>query len=337
MNLKEILERNIVYVVAGASVAVGSVVFATTQYFQSERIELLDLTHSQAITRLENDHARDIGQLRSRLASIERGVSDQTYYDIRQLTYGPGLEVEIPSESKYFDDDKFYALPDIKNWQYQKITEYDFTKLITDLDIPKPFADESRLVTLHLWKSTDHYRLELDDQNLNLFPFIFLQKMSYERMQEIMNVGAAYARWEDEEDDFEFDEEDLSAPDEVDELVENLSSLMRDDVTGIFFLFQNLIQVQDAISNASNRRYRLVKVQKVGNILYSQSLTEFQNVRVNGEMTNSIYLRSEIILVSTSKHIYFIKISVPSLEPLPRGDTYARINEWLLNLRLDVN
>jgi len=339
MNLKERVESHIVPIIIGSCVVTGGVVFTVENYFHSQHSEREEQAHVQSFKELQITHSQDIAKLESRLASIERGMPDQKFYDIRDLIYTSDEGKELPNGTTYFDEAEFYAFTDGKHWRYQKTTEAALFKLLAGEELEGPLADLANR-PVHFWRTGTDYTIEYGGDIYPFFPNVQVSRIAYSELPNLLNVGVSFAKWLEDDEDFSFDAEDLTSSghsEGVDGFIAAMSSSMRHDMTGILFLFRQLQSLQSALIDPENEHYRLLKVQKLGNVHYSHSLTTYKNVVVNGNPKKTFYERVELILVAGKNHIFMIQISLPSLEPVPRGDAYSELNAWLANLRVVVN
>lgn len=319
-KLKERLENHIVVAVLGFSMSVGVAVYSIVSYF-----------HAQELKQLSAKHEIDSAEQSARLASIERDMPDQKYFDIRNLIATADDESRVPTGSQFFVGDQFYAIDKSPYWDYAKTTEGGLILLLSGMPLSGELTELGNAIPIHLWKSSEEFYLESEGVRSRWFPFVFVQRLPYRDIPRILNLGVAAQSYE--AFPYESNHEKVDLSESSQQIMDSISSLMRDDFTGIMFHMQNMISIQQAIES-TNQRYRQLKVQKIGNVLYSQSVTEHLDVIVNGQPADTFYLRQEMILVSTRSDLYIIKFTVPGLEPLPRGKAYAEINSWLAAFRV---
>jgi hypothetical protein len=82
--------------------------------------------------------------------------------------------------------------------------------------------------------------------------------------------------------------------------------------------------------------YQIVKLQKIGNVVYVQFLKTVRDVTVGRRHYEKYFLRQELILVSDGETLYVIQTYVPTADPSTRGDVYGRITEWFAKLAIFV-
>jgi hypothetical protein len=324
MGLKSRLENHIVLVVICACVATGGVVFGISQYF-----------HSQAIENAQQVHQLKHESLQSKLASIQRGVSGESYLDIRSLVRTPTDDSIISKSQSYFPGDRFYAMKRLEEWEYEIMAEDNYSRLLLGLK-PKNFfvsstATRGADAKLHLWRRNENFHVQTEKISNHLFPHIYLQKLSYAQLDAFSKSGA-----QDAIEEIKSQSQLQLNADTVDQQLNRLSNIMRDDFTGIFFYYQ-LAQIFELSLANADIHSKLIKNQKLGNVLYAQFLTEFDNPKVNHQPTAAFYVRNEIILISTTTDVYLIKILIPSFEPAPRSGITSDVSQWLASLKIAID
>ena len=328
MNLKETIENNIIIVLVTVSVAVAGTTFSVVNYHNNQK--LLNLEHSLNIK---------CKKLESKIASIERDVPGIKHFDIRGMFLPQSETSAIDPALSYFKDDRFYASKTDEYWKYSHTNEIELMELILGKKLDSgPFkilAQKAKKFPIHLWKTDETITMIRDGEKTNWFPHIFLQRISNDKIGEIIGVGTSFAEWIGEDDDFDFNDEDLNQTEDVEKFLEAMNKAFYTDAAGMFFLFQNLISFQSSIISP-NETYRIKKIQKLGNILYSQYVTEYSDVEVSGNNT-TVYLQQELMIVSERDDFYLIKITLPSTEPNARIPAYAHINSWLSDIKFVRN
>ncbi len=328
MTIKEKIENNIVVVLMATSVAVGGVTFGVAKYYSDQRLSNVE-------------HALNIKmkELESKLASIERDVPGIKHFDIRGLFVSDASSQPIDSGLSYFPEDKFYSIKSDEYWSYSKTTEIELLKQIADIDtgggLLAILEEKSKNFPIHLWRSNDSFVMDNQGDKLTLFPHILLQRIPYSGVNELMGAGASFARWTEEEGDYEFDAEDMESTDDVDEFLKKANEVFYQDAAGTMFLFHNFLNFQSALAS-KNEAFKIKKLQKIGNVLYSQSMTEYSEVKING-ISGSAFFQQELIIIATRDHLYSIKISLPSTEPSARVPVFANVNNWITSIKLVMN
>jgi hypothetical protein len=275
-----------------------------------------------------------IGLLESKLASIQLDVPGIEHFDIRRLFMGDNESASIDPALTYFVDDQFYATSSDSFWTYSKTTEAELLKWITDSSLPGPIEAVARKYPIHLWRADDVIEVVDAEETLHWFSHIALQRLELSSIGEIIGVGASFARWTEEKGDYEFDDEDL-ATDDVDEFLARATAAFDSDAAGVFFLFQMLANFVPSIQD-QNKTFRLRKIQKLGPVLYAKSVTDHRNVMVDG-VAATLYIQQDWLVVSTSTHLYLIKVVLPSIEPTVRAPVSASVYEWLTSVKFVVN
>ncbi len=327
MKLKETLENNIMVVVVAVAVAVAGTTFAVVNYYNAQKVASIEQSFNFKLAKLE-----------SKLASIDRDLPGIEHFDIRGLFLAENETRGIDPGLFYFKDDRFYASKSDPYWKYSKTTELALIKLVTGIDFDDPMlgmlGQAAVKFPIHLWRADESIVMVDKGEKLNLFPHIIVQKVPNSEIGEVLGLGVSFGRWVDEEDDMDFDADDidLSGDEDVDELLAAMNRAYYNDAAGFFFLMQTLVNFNSAMM-APNQVFKIKKVQKLGNILYCQFVTEFYDVTVR-EQTTTVYLHQEIMVISERDSLYFIKITLPSLEPQPRAPIFANVNGWLTNVKL---
>lgn len=325
MSLKSRIENHIVLVVISACVTTGGTVFAISQYF-----------NNQSLARAEESAEIEHSQLETRLASIERGLAKDSYLDIRQLLRTASDDTIISRDQGYFPIDRFYALREIKGWQYQHISEAQYEMSLSARKSNINFVSTETKVLqahkLHLWRGNKTFHVQSNGLDQQWYPHILVQRLSLDDFDAISKVAGHEAKEQinSEQQRIVLDEK------QVNQQLKQLSKVVRDDIIGTLFYFQINQTFLESIGNADIKS-KLIKSQKLGNVLYAQFMTEISNTKVNKIPVSRFYLRYELILISTQQDIYLVKILVPSFEPAPRDKMASDINSWLSALKIAVN
>ena len=324
MDLKSRIENHIVLIVISACVTTGGGVFAVSHYFYGQ-----SLARSEELAQLETE------KLESRLASIERGLSKDSYLDIRQLLRPATDDSILSKEQSYFPIDRFYANREINRWQYENISEAQYslslqgkksktTFVSTELDVLKSNM-------LHLWRGTDSFLVQTKNIAMRWYPHILVQRVSLDDFNAMTKQSVRETATQMKAE-LNIDLDDKT----VNQQLDQLSEMVHDDIVGMVFHLQLDSTFKESIENPDIRS-RLVKNQKLGNVLYAQFLTEYQHPKVNKTEVQRFYLRHELILISTQNDIYLVKIVVPSYEPAPRRKMTSDINNWLASLKVAID
>ncbi len=344
MGIKEKLESHILMVVVGVAVAVGGCVFAVTQYFHGEHLREVkakyDLQHST---------------MQSRLASIERDLPDQKFYDVQKLRHRRDTPPEISKDAHYISEDKFYALLGGDYWDYEKTTGLKLLETVMDENMAQLFKQLGALGPLgkllgspvHMWKAKKgskddyHYSIKYSvdmplgstSVSMSVFPHIAVQR--WDRViEDAVQTGASLAQLEAGQDPG-LAQGDPEREKDTREIFDRLRRRFYDDMAGTFFLLQAVGDLQRTLM-LPNQVFRLRKIQMLENVLYRRSVTELRDVTVNGEAGKTLYLWQETILISTSARdrSYLISLTIPSLGPNPPKVPYGHANIWLANFRV---
>jgi hypothetical protein len=325
MALREKIDNNIITVLVVVSIAVAGTTFLVVNYW-----------NEQQLNNLEQFKNFELAKLESKLASIERDVPGIKYFDVRKILYSANNANTISPTLNYFENDEFYAPKSDEYWSYSKTNEIEFLKQVTGKGIYGGLFDVYlSKYPVHLWEANETFEMINQEKIFNLFPYIFLQKLSYHDLRKILRVWVSYDRWRMERHDYVFNEEDLKQSTDTDENLMNITQAIHDDPVGFLFSSLSSLGFQSSVKS-SNETYTIKKVQKKENVLYSQSTTKYAGVKVSGEIT-TVYVQQEIMIISDKKGIYLIKIYLPSKEPVVRNFVYANVNNWLTSVKLLMN
>ncbi len=322
MGIRETIENHIIVVLVSTVMGVGVVIFGVVNYFSKQKISQIETSYSIKQQDME-----------SKLASIKRDLPDSKHFDIRGLFQTDDLQFPIAGNMHYFEEDKFYDLNSSDYWSYSKTNEIKLKQMIygIDNDLDSEHKALAERYPFHLWRANDSIVMTKDGVKNTLFPYIFVQRLSYNVFAELLlgDLSLSY-----EVEDTDFDNESLVDIKNVDEFLENIAKAFANDAAGIFFFFKQFRDFHYYF-NQPKVSSKLIKLQKLGNVIYSQASTEYMDVEVNNQST-SVFVRDETIIVA-AKNIFLVTIVLPSLEPTPRDPAYAHVNEWLAGVKFIVD
>lgn len=328
MNIKKKIEENILIVLAGCCITVGGIVYAITNYFNVEKHSIENLRYELKIQDLE-----------SKFASIKRNLPNNDYFDIRKLILNSEEATQIVLNSKYCQEDRFYAINKTSFWEYSKTDKYELIHSIYGEDYNNPIDvmlnDLRKSYPIHLWKNEKSYYTESSKGKVKLFPFIELQKVSYNSVQKLIGNSIEIS---DSllKSKLDFIEHLNFSNSNSEEVINNLSKWLFNDIAWNLF-FCELAGEFFQSTFFPDIKYKLISLQSVGNIQYSQALREYVNLDQRQPLTKKLYNREELIIICTIKYIYIIKISIPSLSPIPSTEDYAQVLLWLSNFKVIID
>jgi hypothetical protein len=330
MGIRDTIENHILVVLVSTVMGVGVVIFGVVNYFSKQKILQIETSYSIKQQDMDSIKQQD---MESKLASIKRDLPDSKHFDIRRLFQTDDLQSPIAGNMHYFEEDKFYDLNSSDYWSYSKTNEIKLKQMIygIDIDLDSKHKALAERYPFHLWRADDSIVMTKDGVKNTLFPYIFVQRLSYNVFAELLLGDLSLSC---EVEDTDFDNESLVDSKNVDEFLENIAKAFVNDAAGIFFFFKQLRDFhyyfrQPKVSS------KLIKLQKLGNVIYSQASTEYMDVEVNNQST-SVFVRDETIIVA-AKNIFLVTIVLPSLEPTPRAPAYAHVNEWLAGVKFIVD
>ena len=109
---------------------------------------------------------------------------------------------------------------------------------------------------------------------------------------------------------------------------------MKTDAPYFIFMAQNNM-LMDLFGSQENISIKANKIQKVGNVLYSQHQIKIEELNQQGLLC-SHYIHRETIIVSNFDCLYMISISIPSEEPIIRDAVNSHVNDWISNLKINL-
>ena len=121
----------------------------------------------------------------------------------------------------------------------------------------------------------------------------------------------------------------------LNEFIESTSKVYRADSAG-FFLTNYLLADQMIKQMYSNMNKSIVMLQKIGNVVYIQSVTIIEGVEIQEKESSVIYSREEVIMISTADDLYVISTQIPATEPARQHPHYAWVTDWLNEFKLVI-
>ena len=275
MGLKEKLENNIIIILVGVVITTTGITFGVNQYFVGQKTDLLKTEHDQ-----------DIRELESKLASIQRGISDNYFLDVRtfQLKGEDYPSSAIPTDSEFFSEDSFYAIRSLENWKYSKTSEAELVATLIGEELPEQYSKLARTMPIHLWRGNDELEIKGHDSFVKMFPYALIQKIPYSKLGTLVGAGINFL----EEDELPLEEDET-----VQDLIADFEDLFRGDALGTLFTLLLNAQLAGALMSPQTE-FRIVTIQKVGNVLYAHMLITLKDLEVNGVFYDKYYIRNNI-------------------------------------------
>ena len=196
-----------------------------------------------------------------------------------------------------------------KNLSYRKINALEFGTTITgespDAEIETMYRD----LSLHQWRAGKIMRVKNNSIFSNLVACVSVGRADIHRVKE--EIGTYY--------------DNESSP--AKELHKAQVLKFDGDVVGFAFALQSAT-LYLKISSVANTREEMVSVQKLDNVLYSQTRITLKDATVDGVHYPEYYVHIDMALVSVPPSLYTIVSVVPTSEPAPRGVEFDWINQW---------
>lgn len=292
----------------------------------------------QKAAALAEQHQREVARLEGELARFSHGLSLSSHFDVSQIVVPASECNSLPDETHYFSFDGFYAPQGNGDWAYEETSENAVAHMITGETYEGTGLEQAAsLVPVHLWSAETLFEVEHEGVRTRLRPMIMLQRFPVPKLQQLL--GATPDNGSVQLASFESavrDNNKITKASSSDGMVGEPKSLfdsMLEDLTGRFFQFHMWLEL-GATLESPGTSFRLERVQKSEDLLYTSSRTVFSNAVVNGKALPEFNVHSEMILASTPRGLYMIKIVIPSPEPILRESDAAKINQWLLNLKI---
>ncbi len=319
-SLKEHIERNpFVYIVTCIVAAVG-VTSAIQQYFYSQE---------------SSEQQRKLDALGERLASIKRGLPDSEYLDVRKLIYIKGSSAsEVPSGSAYFAEGSFYAVT-AKDWEHSTSTELQLLADFTGIDLSRQIPNLGgalQALPIHLWRpKAKPIQISNAEPFKQIFPYILLESLTFSQLDKVLGL-AVKGNDNGHSNPIEGASSDTKDDDDT---LKGLEQYIRNDAVGSLFTMK-LMAIAIGQAQVSNRSFTLLNVQKVGNVLYSNALLTFHDVKLDGKPYSEFYLRQEMIMIATPNGISLIQTLIPDTDPSFRDPASTAVTAWLQDFRVVV-
>ena len=113
-----------------------------------------------------------------------------------------------------------------------------------------------------------------------------------------------------------------------DKILETLGNYFMSDIALKLFVIH--YSMMEEFKNISpNFDYEVLKLQKMGNVLYVQYRSVFSEISVGGIRFDKYYLFQEILVISTEKNLFFLETRVPTSERVPRDIYFQHLTQWL--------
>ena len=298
------------FAVIAAIILVAGAVVGVMRYFESEKLA--------ALTR---NYDTKIADLTRRIGTIERRLGDKgEFLDVRNLWLdAAGVTQHLP-DAKYHSVDSFYAINDRTVWSYELTTDHVVLTRRLREDRIRGLLQISPPQRIHVWRVAT-YRVTGNELYKALVSGVSLQRIPRGTLSELIKEGV-------EEGLRLMPPEERLTLKKKEELVEQLNVFFLSD--GAMNLFLASYQLSRALAmNDTKISFELVRLQKLGNVLYAQYLTTLRDVKVEGQQFGKYYIWSEAILISTERDIYVVETTVPTGEPAKRDRHFSDITQWL--------
>jgi hypothetical protein len=309
--------------------------FILSAFLVSAAIGILQFFHNKEINLLKREKDIEIIDLKSKLSSIKRGIGSNEYLDIRKLFVKNEEIKSIPTDLSFFPEEQFYAQKDFVNLKYNKYSIVDLYELQNEEKASDLFKNSYTNLYVHFWTTKEEIRIEGADGLNFISPSIALAKRSKEELRDLFGILFHKANIGKRLSDYIA----KNAPFDVDFDSTKIESNLRNMYDGnwsAILLDQYLTKKLSLPILNNNFSYKLLAVNKVGNLIYVQGLTTITKCKINKVEYKKYYLRDELIILSNAKEVYLISTMVPSTDPSTRSPYFDDITNWLGNFKMII-
>jgi hypothetical protein len=270
---------------------------------RSENSRLVGLLKDTDATRAQ------LAVAQAKLESIQRRFGNCEFFDIKKLSVRKSDVKSLPANAHYFEGDFFYAPTNNVGWAYSQVAPTQFIKFITGQEVSGDVEKMLENASLHIWRSECLHNVSHSSLVSNLVAFVCLTKLNLDDIKDSMGLDVNAVK------------------------IADYKNAFQGDVVGVM-LATELNSLFLSTSMIADIRAELVTVQKLDNVLYSQSRFTLKNAEVDGRKFKEYYVYLDEMLISLPPSIYVIVAVVPTSEPAPRGPDFNRINEWYTQLAI---
>jgi hypothetical protein len=281
-------------------------------------------------TQLQDDRVKretELTGLKEQLASIQLGLADKPYLDVRGLVHRRSDPTGIPEGSRLYED-LFYADGDNSEFSHSIVTELDLVKMIISpslvSDIEVGLTTEQRdLLTrfpVHVWQSKTQHVVEAH-QLAPSTAFVSVQAIAIDDYLDIVEQSVIEAASVSES----FDNTTLT------DTLKQVRTQMGNDVVGMTWASRLAQQLQFA--SIPRTLLTMDSAQKVDDVVYSRDLITLLDVIVDGKPVDRYYVRRDMIAFKTPSHLFMINTIIPTDDTSSRGEAFAAVVQWLGRFR----
>ncbi|NJN28599.1 MAG: hypothetical protein HC819_22785 [Cyclobacteriaceae bacterium] len=317
---RERLRNNILFFIAVATPAIGIMWF-----IYETKIEII-----------EQQFEMEKAELKVKIASIERNIGDNKYFDVR--SFFPSNSANSNEHSHYIMKGNFYADTTSQSWSYRNLSPVSYigselkinpiqlqlgrkySPVIDSIFVNRDFRNYIKNYRFHEWIYTDSIRLKNKDSEdfLNSSISVFILKKDVAEM--ILNTLKSNIN----SDKMLLDLLDLDSI-SVNEIITNVKNQYNESSSGLIFsLFIHTIVYNSLLSGDL---VELQKVQKKSNVFYSKYRKEYKNEE------QTVYQTGELFFAEKNDNIYMVSIKILEEQPLISMEQAADVNAWLHSLK----
>jgi hypothetical protein len=336
-TLKKTIENHPIIAIFAGAIAVGVLVAGVMEYFHRQRIDIVNGLHKIEIDEINRKHKKEIEEYKDRTLSIERNIGKNRYFSVKNFFIKDQNDLQMSKMAEFHPDGNFYAPFDKSRWEKIQGREME----IYDSIYGTNYATNNRLTSdfmkiigpipkSYFWKGREELLIEGPSPIKRLFPFIHVswairseKTLAADKINKIFRMGLQSLLSKDilknKESEISQFEKRIYKEDEY--LANIETDIMRN-------MYNSMVY--------PNMYYKIRSIQRVEDIFYFKAETTLEGVVINGKKYDKYYITYENIGISTPKRTYFVKINVPSQDPLPRHEYFTWINDWLDDFKILV-
>jgi len=290
--------------------------------------------YNYRINHIEEKFEIEKAKLKTEIASIERNIGDNKFFDVRQFFITDNNTKDPLYSSEYIPSGNFYADTTDTNWNYSQISPLAFVRNelnINPLELQvgrknsltldsilsnQKFKDYRKEYKFHQWKYKDSIEIfnsgEKQILNSSISVFVIkkdIAKLIFNVINENINSDKLLLK------SLEIDSTI------VNQVIETAEKQYKKNSSGLIFsLFINGMIYNSLLSGDL---IELQNIQKKSEVFYTKYNKEYENAFETGE----------IFFAEKSGNIYMVLIKILDTQPLIPMEKAADINKWLFSLK----
>jgi hypothetical protein len=314
---------------------IGTTFGATNVLFEKFVIHNLKARHDIEIKSLNTNHGIELDKTKSRFSSIDIGLNENEYIDIRKLIITNPLTTKISNDKKRVDE-YLYVNFDEKVWRYRndlsgaELTTYilgEKNKIaLMNKNMSKAFGMDSKI---HMWHG-DIMKAKENPVIDRIFPYIASGRTRMSDLLVVVDRAIEMA-------------EGITASKNKKETKSYNASIVetiKEDILR-FMMFGSYLTDMLFKQEYPNVKFSTIRLQIINEnsykVLYYKSKMEIPNIEIGDRRYQRYYIIDDVILIATNDYLYEIRMSVPNDEQPFRNQYFALVKEWLFGARFLIN